>query len=169
MPLLNLFSLHFLVFSGSYKGPIVPPVSLGDRAQYSVFCLLLLIFFQLSGQDLRGSADTYQRQEMAKIIIKQAVSSYLFDLTNACHATGMLLSFNIETEIYFCKYFKIRHVFAQIDDSFMVKSLTSGTLCLLTLGSCSLRVCFYQGSHSWEVKLGLNLRVSVCHEEKAQI
>lgn len=50
------------MFSGSHKGSIVPPMPLGERererARSSVFCLLFLIFFQLSGQDLRGSADT---------------------------------------------------------------------------------------------------------------
>lgn len=91
VPLLNLFfSIYLVVFSGSYKGSIVPPMPFGEREPSLLFfCLLFLIFFQLSGQDLRGSADTYQGWEMAKIIIKQARCVQLFAwFTKTCYANG---------------------------------------------------------------------------------
>lgn len=78
-PLLNLFTLYLVVFFLSYKRSIVPTMPLWEREPSVLFFVFL--FFQLSGQDLRESADTYQGKEMAKIISnKQAVSSYLLSL-----------------------------------------------------------------------------------------
>lgn len=81
VPLLNLFAPYLVVCSGSDKSSIVPPVPLRERARArsSVFCLLFLIFFQLSGQDLRGNADTKQGPNCHHKE-KQAVSSYLLGL-----------------------------------------------------------------------------------------
>lgn len=112
---LELYSIFFLHISLCFLALIKAPLLLqcpSERGS-SVFCLLFLIFFLFVGQDLRGSANSHQGQEMANIIIKQARCVRLFaQLTNKGYANELLLESNILTAggIVFLQI-KIRPVF----------------------------------------------------------